>query len=133
MPGHRIAKHPLQYASAKLQPSLLFDPIGPPAPTGLHRGTPQLHFIRSPRAFSWLRFLGPSVQTIQFLDDFRSRVFGLSEERANRIETRFPRPSQDPVRSFESDSPFKTVRWIGKLMMRGSCASRRQRSCGSGI
>jgi hypothetical protein len=46
MPGHRVAKHPLRYVSAKLQPNLLFGPIAPQfQPTLL----PQLGSIDGPQ------------------------------------------------------------------------------------
>jgi hypothetical protein len=45
-------------------------------------------------------FFWASVQQIHYLDDFMSRIFSLSEERASQIESPFPRPCEDPVRSF---------------------------------
>jgi hypothetical protein len=130
LPAHRQSSSPICFGQITAQAIIWSDrpsiPVGPPAPTGLHRGTPWSHFIRPPRAFAWLCCLGSSVQPTHFPYDFMSWIFGLSEARASQIKALFPRPHEDSCCSFPSDSLSKTFRWIGKLMMRGSCASRNQ-------
>jgi hypothetical protein len=95
LPGYRIAKHPLRYASAKLQPDLLFGPIAPQfqsafcpnwaasrdAAGAFHSASESLFLVPFSRAIS---------TADPFLEESMLLIVALSEERVSQIKALFP-------------------------------------------